>query len=567
MSHLAAPASPLSSPSLSPNPMPGDGDSSPLPERGRRKAVLVVMGATGAGKSRLAVDLAGHFAGVEVVSADSMQVYRGLDVLTNKVPLHEQKGVPHHLLSIVDPSVEFTCRDFRHHALPIIEDILDRGGLPVVVGGTNFYIQALVCPFLFEDMAEDMQGCTLSDHPDDTGLATDDVRSGYEHLKEIDPIAAQRIHPNNHRKIKRYLELYATTGAQPSHLFQGEAAEDKWGRPNNSRFDCCFLWVDADLHVLDNYVNGRVDCMINDGLLDEVCNIYNPNAAYTQGLRQAIGVREFDEFFRLYGTKKEPDEIKTGSSTSMVDLHDDKMKSLLNEAVSQLKANTRRLVRRQRRRLHRLNKDFGWNLHRIDATEAFQCTTGHSWNIKVIKPCTDVVRRPATTESFEGHTSGNNTSKAEPAYHGGGNALIAAEDGGLWFVGLDKFTLYLWTVVAATGPEEKDMWVRRGVIRLNGLSISHPYHRPFFIGSAKGPDSDIIFVSLYAGVFMIDLESACVTKVFERDEFSAIFPYMSFCTPVRHGDVTAGKLGVVAANSMSSTDLEDGVTALRLEAL
>ncbi|KAM0833468.1 hypothetical protein ACQ4PT_064243 [Festuca glaucescens] len=145
MSHLAAPASPLSSP----NPMPGAGDSSPPPERARRKAVVVVMGATGAGKSRLAVDLAGHFAGVEVVSADSMQVYRGLDVLTNKVPLHEQNGVPHHLLSIIDPSVEFTCRDFRHHALPIIEDILDRGGLPVVVGGTNFYIQVHRCRFPF----------------------------------------------------------------------------------------------------------------------------------------------------------------------------------------------------------------------------------------------------------------------------------------------------------------------------------------------------------------------------------------------------------------------------------
>uniref|UniRef100_A0ACD5UXG2 Uncharacterized protein n=1 Tax=Avena sativa TaxID=4498 RepID=A0ACD5UXG2_AVESA len=389
MVHIAAPASPTSSP----NPMSDAGDSSPPLERGRRKTVVVVMGATGAGKSRLAVDLASHFAGVEVVSADSMQVYRGLDVLTNKVPLHEQNGVPHHLLRIIDPSVEFTCRDFRHHALLIIEDILDRGGLPVIVGGTNFYIQALVSPFLFEDMAEDMQGCTLSDHLDDIGLATGDVRSVYEHLKEIDPIAAQRIHPNNHRKIKRYLELYATTGALPSHLFQGEAAEVKWGRPNNSRFDCCFLWVDADLHVLDNYVNERVYCMINDGLLDEVCNIYNPDAVYTQGLRQAIGVREFDEFFRLYATKKEPDEIKTGFSTTMVDLHDDKMKSLLDEAVSQLKANTRRLVRRQRRRLHRLNKDFGWNLHHVDATEAFQCTTGHSWGIKVVKPCADIVGR------------------------------------------------------------------------------------------------------------------------------------------------------------------------------
>lgn len=119
--------------------------------------------------------------------------------------------------------------------------------------------------------------------------------------------------------------------------------QDKWGRPTSSRFDCCFLWVDAELHVLDNYVNERVDCMINAGLLDEVHNIYNPGAVYTQGLRQAIGVREFDEFFRLYFTKKEPNEIKAG----MLDLHDDKLKSLLDEAVSQLKANTRRLVRRQ----------------------------------------------------------------------------------------------------------------------------------------------------------------------------------------------------------------------------
>ncbi|KAF7008644.1 hypothetical protein CFC21_023359 [Triticum aestivum] len=354
MPHLAAPASPPPAPNFMSNAREA-ASSSPPSKRGRRKAVVVVMGATGAGKSRLAVDLAGHFAGVEVVSADSMQVYRGLDVLTNKVSLHEQNGVPHHLLSIVDPSAEFTCRDFRDHALPIIEDILDRGGLPVIVGGTNFYIQALVSPFLFEDMSEDTQGCTLSDQLDDIGLATDGVGSGYEHLKEIDPIAAQRIHPNNHRKIKRYLELYATTGALPSDLFQGEAAEDKWGRPTSSRFDCCFLWVDAELHVLDNYVNERVDCMINAGLLDEVCNIYNP--------------------------------------AGMLDLHDDKLKSLLDEAVSQLKANTRRLVRRQRRRLHRLNKDFGWNLHHIDATEAFQCTTGDSWHVKVIKPCADTVRR------------------------------------------------------------------------------------------------------------------------------------------------------------------------------
>ncbi|KQK22933.1 tRNA dimethylallyltransferase 2 isoform X2 [Brachypodium distachyon] len=396
MSHLAAPASPPPAPNPSPDAGEDPSCSSPPPtERARRSAVVVVMGATGAGKSRLAVDLAAHFPGVEVVSADSMQVYRGLDVLTNKVPLHEQNGVPHHLLSIIDPSVEFTCRDFRDHAVPIIDDILGRGGLPVIVGGTNFYIQALVSPFLFDDMAEETKGCTSSDHLDDIGLADDNQGNGcYERLKDIDPIAAQRIHPNNHRKIKRYLELHATTGALPSDLFQGETAEEKWGRPSNSKYECCFLWVDADLHVLDNYVNERVDCMVNAGLLDEVCNIYDPDAIYTQGLRQAIGVREFDEFFRLYLTKIVTDKIKLGcSSITKLDVGDDKLESLLDEAVCQLKANTRRLVRRQRRRLHRLNKDFGWNLHHIDATEAFQCTTGDSWHNKVVKPCEDIVKR------------------------------------------------------------------------------------------------------------------------------------------------------------------------------
>lgn len=241
-------------------------------------------------------------------------------------------------------------------------------------------------------MAQDMQDCTLSDHPDDIGLNNNDEGSGYERLKEIDPVAAQRIHPNDHRKIKRYLELYATTGALPSNLFQGEAAK-KWGRASNSRFDCCFLWVDADIQVLDNYVNQRVDCMMDAGLLDEVCNVYDPDAVYTQGLRQAIGVREFDEFFRLYLTRKESDKDKAASSTTMLTVHDDQLKSLLDDAVSQLKTNTRRLVRRQRRRLHRLSKDFGWNLHRVDATKAFCCTTGDSWNHEVVEPCVDVVKR------------------------------------------------------------------------------------------------------------------------------------------------------------------------------
>lgn len=193
------------------------------------KKVVVVMGATGAGKSRLAIDLAEHFAGVEIINADSMQVYRGLDILTNKVPLSERKGVPHHLLGTIDASTECTSKDFRDIAIPIIDDILSRGCLPVIVGGTNYYIQALVSPYLVDDVVEDMTEVSGNSLLGDIDLNSISSSSAFELLKEIDPIAANRIHPNDHRKIHRYLSVYASSGVLPSSLFHGNPAEDRNG--------------------------------------------------------------------------------------------------------------------------------------------------------------------------------------------------------------------------------------------------------------------------------------------------------------------------------------------------
>ncbi|KAL5974579.1 hypothetical protein ACLOJK_031249 [Asimina triloba] len=163
------------------------------------------------------------------------------------------------------------------------------------------------------------------------------------------------------------------------------AAGQKWGRTANFRYDCCFIWVDASLTVLDKYVDQRVDSMMNAGLLAEVHDIYNPNATYTRGLRQAIGVREFEEFLRCYYSNAKvlpPDNSEDGSGFSgelwipLTDLReilessDNNLKILLNEAIAKLKSNTRRLVRRQKRRLNRLKTYFEWNLHYVDATEA-----------------------------------------------------------------------------------------------------------------------------------------------------------------------------------------------------
>ncbi|XP_010521680.1 PREDICTED: tRNA dimethylallyltransferase 2 [Tarenaya hassleriana] len=379
--------------------------------------VVVVMGPTGSGKSKLAVDLASHFP-IEIINADAMQVYSGLDVLTNKVPLDEQKGVPHHLLGTVSPDTEFTAKDFRDSTIPLIEEIQSRNNLPVLVGGTNYYIQAVVSRFLLDDSVEDTDERCSNDAPEhddrmdiESFSGRDDLSHGYDLLKELDPAAANRIHPNNARKIQQYLSLYARQCVLPSKLFQGKTAEN-WGRVDNSQLDCCFICIDVAFPVLDRYVEQRVDCMVESGLLDEVYDIYKPGADYTRGLRQAIGVREFEDFLKIYlsdtssdGKKSSPEESVSRVNGSKDDnvrkenLRDilnfpkeNKLRVLLEEAIDRIKLNTRRLLRRQKRRVGRLETLFGWKIYYIDATESISSKSEESWAAQVVRPASEIIR-------------------------------------------------------------------------------------------------------------------------------------------------------------------------------
>ncbi|CAL5352649.1 unnamed protein product [Camellia sinensis] len=383
--------------------------------RGKHPKVVVIMGATGSGKSRLAIDLALHFP-LEIINADSMQVYQGLDVLTNKVPLQDQKGVPHHLLGTISPNVEFTAKDFRDSVIPLIDDILSRNRLPVIVGGTNYYIQALVSPFLLDDSVEDKDENGLSDlHGDKSDSEFEPGRENfcysYDSLKDLDPVAANRIHPNDHRKINQYLSLYARFGVLPSKLLQEKAMEN-WGQADNFRYHCCFICVDASLPVLDKYVEQRVDRMVDAGLLNEVYDIYNLNVDYTRGLRQAIGVREFEDFLKAYlfqvqndnenhlvdashfqmSAKKGDQMLKENMMTILNSSNEKERNLLLEDAIDKVKSNTRRLVRRQKRRLNRLNTLFGWNIHYVDATESLQCASDDSWAAHVVEPSAKIIR-------------------------------------------------------------------------------------------------------------------------------------------------------------------------------
>nr|XP_043610080.1 tRNA dimethylallyltransferase 2 [Erigeron canadensis] len=378
--------------------------------------VVVIMGATGSGKSRLAIDLSSHFP-IEIINADSMQVYQGLDVLTNKVAIRDQKGVPHHLLGTISPIVEFTAKDFRDNAIALIDDITSRNHLPVIVGGTNYYIQALVSRFLLNDSLGDTDESCLDENNGakqphiHVTVDTENFSYSYDSLKELDPVAANRIHPNDHRKICQYLNLYASCGVLPSKYLQ-ETTMENWGNADSLRYNCCFICVDASLPVIDKYVEQRVDQMVESGLLREVHDIFNPNADYSRGLRQAIGVREFEDFLKAYlseGNSSMEASISNCSSDQVsADTYVERLKEnvnailstsgenllkqLLQDAIDKVKLNTRRLVRRQKRRLIRLQTLFGWKIHYVDATECLSCLSEESWTAKVVEPSIQIIK-------------------------------------------------------------------------------------------------------------------------------------------------------------------------------
>ncbi|CAN7018199.1 unnamed protein product [Brassica oleracea var. botrytis] len=382
-----------------------------IEERKTKAKVVVIMGPTGSGKSKLAVDLASHFP-VEIINADAMQIYSGLDVLTNKVTINEQKGVTHHLLGTVSPDMEFTAKDFRDSAIPLIEEILSRNHVPVLVGGTNYYIQALVSKFLLEDSTEDSDERCSNVAPGldvESISGRDDLSHGYDLLKELDPVAANRVHPNNHRKINQYLSLHATRGVLPSKLYQENAAEN-WGCIDaSSRFDYCLICMDAETTVLDEYVGQRVDSMVDAGLLDEVYDIYKPGADYTRGLRQSIGVREFEDFLKTYlpdTNSSANDKALKENLRKILDFpKDDKLRVMLEEAIDCVKLNTRRLLRRQKRRINRLDTVFGWNIHHVDATECLLSKSEDLWDAQVVKSAAEILQSFLETETELGHDS------------------------------------------------------------------------------------------------------------------------------------------------------------------
>jgi tRNA dimethylallyltransferase len=276
-----------------------------MPEPGSRPPIVAVVGATAAGKTGLSLDLAERLGG-EIVNTDAMQVYRGMDVGTAKVPQAERRGVPHHLLDVLDVTEPLTVAEFQQRARAEIDDISSRGRTPVLVGGSALYTRAVLDRFEFPGTEPEVRRA-LEAELTEVGPAALHAR-----LAERDPEAAARILPDNGRRIVRALEVVAITGRP----FAATLPEREYLDPESLQ-----IGIDIDRPTLDGRIAERVRRMFEEGLVDEVRRLLDAGLEEGRTARTAIGYREVTSY--LHG------EVS------------------LEEAVEQTATATRRFSRRQ----------------------------------------------------------------------------------------------------------------------------------------------------------------------------------------------------------------------------
>lgn len=247
--------------------------------------VVAIGGPTATGKTALSVALAQHFDG-EVISADSMQIYHGLDVGTAKVTPQECQGVPHHLVDILDPETPFSVADFVSAADACIRSITAAGRLPLVVGGTGLYITSLLNGM---DFAPEKGDPSIRQKLEQQAEA-EGKEALYRELQAIDPEYAATVHPNNLPRVIRALELYRNTG----RLMSEQRRQARRSEPPYRSLCLCLGYRDRDL--LYRRIDERVDRMRDSGILDEARVVYDHRDTYRTAA-QAIGYKEFFPYF------------------------------------------------------------------------------------------------------------------------------------------------------------------------------------------------------------------------------------------------------------------------------
>lgn len=270
--------------------------------------IIVVSGPTASGKTALAVELAKKYGG-EVISADSMQIYTDMDVASAKATVEEQQGIPHHMMDFLDPSESFSVADWVKMAGECAEDIISRGKIPVICGGTGLYISSFVDNLQFDDSE-----CDYGFRDEMRKFAEENgAESLLEKLREVDPETASELHANNVSRVIRALEVYKTTG----HTI---AEAKRASRNAPSPYEFILLTLDFEKRKqLHERINRRVELMLQNGLVQEARTCFDQPERPTAA--QAIGCKELYPYFR-------------GERT-------------LEECVEELKLRTRQYAKRQ----------------------------------------------------------------------------------------------------------------------------------------------------------------------------------------------------------------------------
>ncbi|SCW01728.1 LAFE_0E05952g1_1 [Lachancea fermentati] len=304
--------------------------------------VIVIAGTTGVGKSQLSIQLAKHVNG-EIINSDSMQVYKNIPIITNKHPLEEREGIPHHVMNHVNWTEEYYLHRFEKECLASINEIHQKGKIPIIVGGTHYYLQMLFDKRIANKNREPTE-------EENKILNSDDPDLIYDTLAKHDPTIAGKFHPNDTRRVRRMLEIIYTTGENPSKAY----AEQKPAL----KFDTLFFWIYSSPEQLDRRLDDRVDNMLKSGGMEEIQQLYHYYRTHNftseqceNGVWQVIGFKEFLPW------------LESDANSS------------LEQSVERMKVRTRQYAKKQVKWIKKmLIPDINGNIYLLNATDLTQWT-------------------------------------------------------------------------------------------------------------------------------------------------------------------------------------------------
>ena len=255
--------------------------------------VIVIVGPTASGKTALSIELAKKING-EIISCDSMQIYKDLNIGSAKPTIEEMQGIKHYLIDEVEPTQRFSVAEYKKRAEKAIEEIIKKGKTPIVVGGTGLYANSLIYGIEYNEIKYDEK---YRNELMKFAQTEEGLESLFEKAKKIDPKAMEKISKNDKKRIIRILEIYNSTGATKTE-------QEKESRKNDVKYDYKVFALNMERSVLYERINKRVDIMLEQGLIEEVKSILKKYNEFPTAM-QAIGYKEIVEYFNGDLTKQE----------------------------------------------------------------------------------------------------------------------------------------------------------------------------------------------------------------------------------------------------------------------